>query len=129
MFWSSLTYILYVGANIKVIPIVLYISGILLGFGAACIWTAQSTFVQHCANYYENSNNFAINSNLGYFNGIFFLVYSMNRCVGNMSAAIVFDSNESNTFMYVVLTILGFIGCCGFCFIKLRTHYTHGDIV
>lgn len=120
MFWSSSTYILYVGVNITVIPFVLYIAAVLLGFGAACIWVAQSTFIQNCANNFERQQNLTMNSKLGYFNGVFFMIFSMNRFVGNIAVAIVFHSNESNAFMYIILTILGVIGCCGFCLIKLR---------
>ena len=119
MFWGAMAYPVYVAANINITPIILYIASSILGFGAGCLWVAQSIFIQDCSNYYELQHNLSINSRLGYFNGIFFMGFLFNRFVGSVIVCIVFELGQSNSVMYILLAIICFIGCFGFLFLKL----------
>src|SRR5690242_7520638 len=75
LFFSSLTYVLFIAANIKYNTWTLYISAFLLGLGAALLWTAQGVYVTISTNKYEQVNNLAPSSKLGFMNGIFFGVF------------------------------------------------------
>ena len=119
MFCGSLVYTIYVGANVGVSPIILYFASSLLGFGAASLWVAQQVFIQDCSNDYERRHNLAINSRLGYFNGIFFMGFMFNRFIGNIIVAIVFHLQQSTSFMYTMLAFMCLAGSFGFCFLQL----------
>ena len=56
-------------------------SAILLGVGAAVLWTAQGSYLTLCAN----------ELNLGLYNGVFFFLFIMNQLVGNVGAALILD--------------------------------------
>ena len=56
-------------------------SAILLGVGAAVLWTAQGSYLTLCAN----------ELNLGMYNGVFFFLFIMNQLVGNVGAALILD--------------------------------------
>jgi hypothetical protein len=41
MFFSAITYLLFILAHLKAIPALLFPASVLLGFGAALLWSAQ----------------------------------------------------------------------------------------
>ncbi|CAF4273478.1 unnamed protein product, partial [Adineta steineri] len=84
---SSLTYLLFIAANIKYIKWVLYISAFLMGLGAALIWTAQGAYVAIATNKYEQVNNLEPSSRQGFTNGMFFV---MSAIAGLGSFSLIF---------------------------------------
>lgn len=62
LFFSSLTYFTYTIIFLHPIPYVLEIVSVILGLGAAVIWTAQGNYLT------ENSDNKTIDRNTGKIN-------------------------------------------------------------
>lgn len=119
MTFSSLGYCLCIAANISDFPpIIIYLSSLLVGFGAACIWVSQQLYITQCANYYEINNNHELNSKLGYFNGLFYMIYNFKKIVGPAIGAISLSLGASISSMYSILTFLCLCGGLGFLTLK-----------
>eukprot|EP01084_Bolivina_argentea_P094887 170601_1 len=93
LFVGALTYGLFVASYIHLINIVLYVSSGLLGIGAAFLWIAEGQFVTSCANEFEYQFLLPFNSELGYFNGVFWFIFQFNQFFGNLLAALLFQFN------------------------------------
>ncbi|CAF4407215.1 unnamed protein product, partial [Adineta steineri] len=101
---SSLTYLLFIAANIKYIKWVLYISAFLVGLGAALIWTAQGAYVAIATNKYEQVNNLEPSSRQGFTNGMFFGIFSCNRVLGNLLASFLFHRKYNEWIIFTVMS-------------------------
>ena len=118
MFIGSATYAMYVGANIHEIDAVLYAAAAIMGLGAALLWVAQGTFITQCANEYEKKYGLAKNSQLGYYNGLFWSWMVANQAAGNGLAAILFFLDLPKWIIYVVFTSINVGGVCVFLLIR-----------
>eukprot|EP01084_Bolivina_argentea_P112628 200862_1 len=117
MFLGSSTYALYVGANIHEVSYILYTAAALEGIGAALMWVAQGSFITKCSHEYERKYDLPHNSQLGYFNGLFWSWMIANQFVGNSLAALLFYFDISTTTVYVIFTSINVMGVCVFLFI------------
>ena len=118
MFLGSATYALYVAANIHEINFILFSAAAIMGIGAALLWVAQGTFITQCSNEYENKYGLPRNSQLGYYNGLFWAWMVANQFVGNSLAALLFYFNIPTWIVYVVFTTINVGGVCVFLLIK-----------
>eukprot|EP01084_Bolivina_argentea_P176370 305230_1 len=119
MLFGSLAYCICIASNISDFPpLILYIASFLVGIGAAAIWVAQQMFITQCSNGYEIENNLEINSKLGYFNGLFYMIYGFKKIIGPAIGAISLTFGASVSLMYSILTLLCLIGSLGFLLLK-----------
>lgn len=127
MLFSSSSYAIYICCNLlfNSYNFILYMSAFLMGIGAACLWVAKSVFITQCSNAYEHSSQMTLNSQLGRFNGVFFMIYSASKTVGGLIGAIVFQFGQSVQFMYFVFAIVCISGCFTFLFIQLLNNTFH----
>ena len=63
-------------------------TALILGFGAAILWSAQGTYLTNLAGQEE----------LGRFNGIFFFVFQSTQIVGNMIGALVLGKTKAGEY-------------------------------
>ncbi|CAF1177990.1 unnamed protein product [Adineta steineri] len=115
---SSLTYILFIAANIKYIKWVLYISAFLVGLGAALIWTAQGAYVAIATNKYEQANNLEPSSRLGFTNGMFFSIYSCSLVFGNLLASFLFHRKYDEWIIFTVMSAIAGLGSFSLIFVR-----------
>ena len=115
---SSLTYVLFIAANIKYYRLLLFVSAFLLGLGAALLWTAHGAYVAISITKYERSNNLYASSSQGLLNGIFFGIYQFQSTVGNLLASYLFHLNYPQLTIFTILTVIAAIGSIGLIFIR-----------
>eukprot|EP01130_Rhizamoeba_saxonica_P007498 TRINITY_DN3031_c4_g1_i1.p1 TRINITY_DN3031_c4_g1~~TRINITY_DN3031_c4_g1_i1.p1 ORF type:complete len:379 (-),score=42.17 TRINITY_DN3031_c4_g1_i1:246-1382(-) len=95
-FWlGGAGYILFIIANIKIIPPLLILAGGLNGLSAAIIWNAQSVYVSRWTP--DGSEG----KNSGLFNGIMF----MNMVFGNIIVATLFKFEIKNAIVFSILAV------------------------
>lgn len=110
LFFGSLTYVAFVGANIEFNMYVLYTFSALLGFGASVLWCAQGVYISNCAGQHERSAGLPLGSTLGFFNGIFFFIFQCNQVLGNLLAALLFQKDVSTGTIFTVMTTICGLG-------------------
>ncbi|CAF1381624.1 unnamed protein product [Adineta steineri] len=115
---SSLTYLLFIAANIKYMKWVLYISAFLVGLGAALIWTAQGAYVAIATNKYEQANNLEPSSRLGFTNGMFFSIYSCSLVFGNLLASFLFHRKYDEWIIFTVMSAIAGLGSFSLIFVR-----------
>ena len=81
MIFGGITYDAFVAANIHEINAVLYAASVLIGIGAAAIWIGECSMITECSNVYERKYGYEINSQLGYFNGLFWMLFQCSQSV------------------------------------------------
>ena len=82
----------------------LIICAIINGFGAAIIWVAEGSYVASCA----------IPKTKGFFFGFFWVIYMSSQVVGSLIGATILENHESQTAMYVIMSILAFLASLAF---------------
>merc|ERR1711933_629488 len=98
------------------------------GVGAAFLWIAEGTFVTLCANEFEYEFLLPFNSELGYFNGIFWFIFQFNQFFGNLFAALLFQFDVSDKIIFIILTSVCFVGCLVFlCLQSFETRIRYFD--
>ncbi|CAF1487367.1 unnamed protein product [Adineta steineri] len=115
---SSLTYLLFIAANIKYIKWVLYLSAFLVGLGAALLWTAQGAYVAIATNKYEQVNNLEPSSRLGFTNGMFFSIYSCSLIFGNLLASFLFHRKYDEWIIFTVMSAIAGLGSFSLIFLR-----------
>eukprot|EP01083_Nonionella_stella_P081034 222990_1 len=118
LFIGGVTYALFVSSYIHLIDIILYVSSGILGIGSAFLWIAEGSFVTSCANEFEYEYLLPFNSELGYFNGMFWFIFQFNQFLGNLLAALLFQFDVAHQTIFSILTAVCFIGCIGFMFLQ-----------
>ena len=118
MILGSSTYALYIAANIYEIDFILFTTAAILGIGAALLWVAQGTFITQCSNFYELKYDLPRNSQLGYYNGLFWMWMVANQFVGNSIAAALSYAKMDLWIFYVVFTSINVGGVCVFLLIR-----------
>ena len=103
---GSLTYVLFVAANIVYVELLLYLSSGLLGLGASVLWTAQGAYISNCSALHEQTLGLPPSSTLGFFNGLFFSIFQVNQLLGNLLAAALFKADVSTGTIFIVMTAI-----------------------
>eukprot|EP01084_Bolivina_argentea_P188053 323806_1 len=115
---STLSYILFIGSNIKYNIVLLYVSAIFVGLSAPILWISKERLITDSSNYYEITNNLPLYSQIGYYNGIFWIIFLFHASLGSLFGAMVLESGFSTSVMYAVFTSLTIIGTVIFLFVK-----------
>ncbi|XP_005100171.2 UNC93-like protein MFSD11 [Aplysia californica] len=113
MFIGSLMYFLFVLQFLKPMVWALYLGSVLVGFGAAILWTGQGNFLT------INSDSETVSRN----SGIFWALLQCSLLFGNMYSYFVFQgatviSSEQRTKLFIALSAAGLLGCL--CLLLLR---------
>ncbi|CAF1286467.1 unnamed protein product [Rotaria sordida] len=91
---GEIAYILYLSANIRPIPIFMYISAACLGLASAPLWTCQATYISCIARYHAHNKQKKVENIISLFFGIFFAFYGTSNIWGNLIS--YFILNQSN---------------------------------
>ena len=116
---SSITYVLFIAANIRYHRWVLYLTSFLLGLGAALLWTAHGVYITVSTSEHEQVNNLPTSSTRGLMNGIFFGLFQLNQTVGNLLASFLFRFKYDQWIIFTVMT--GFAACGSLTLVFLRS--------
>ncbi|XP_059141605.1 UNC93-like protein MFSD11 isoform X2 [Physella acuta] len=113
LFFGSLLYVLFVASFLKPMVWALYLGSVLVGFGAAVLWTAQGNFLT------INSNAETVARN----SGIFWALLQCSLLIGNLYSYFVFQgkseiSESERTKLFAALTGAGLLG--SLCLLILR---------
>nr|VZI02272.1 unnamed protein product [Spirometra erinaceieuropaei] len=105
MFGGSLAYVIFLASFFKPITWIIYCSSIILGVGAAVLWTAQGVFITNCSKTDELHRNF----------GVFWMLFQFSGVIGNLYTYLHLSNVESITAdvripMYAVLTTVCALG-------------------
>jgi len=115
---SSLTFVLFIAANIKYNTPTLYLSAFLVGLGGALLWTCQGVYVAVSINKYERVNNLVPSSTQGFLNGIFFGIFQLNLTIGNLIASFLFRLNYHQWIIFTIMTVIAGIGVISLIFLR-----------
>lgn len=107
---GSLTYAVFVAANIPFTAATMYPAGVLVGFGAALLWTAQGVYITRCAEFHEAVRGLPAGSTMGRFNGIFWSIFQVSQFAGNLLVAVLFAEGVSTRAVFVVTTAVATAG-------------------
>jgi hypothetical protein len=121
---SSLTYASFVGVNIYFNKYVLYCISFLLGIGSSLIWTAQGVYVLLSTKQHEIINQYELSSKRGYFNGLFFSFYQLNRTIGPIIASLLFYIHLKQWLIFLIMTIICICGSISLIFLR-NVHTKH----
>lgn len=91
---SQVTYLLYVLANIYPIGGLMFPAAILVGLGAAPLWTSQSTYVTQIGNVYAHVKKIKADAKVAQFFGIFFMLFQTSQIWGNLISYFVLRTNR-----------------------------------
>ena len=121
---GSVSYVLFVAANIEYNEAALYASSALLGVGASVLWTAQGVYVNSCAEGHEAALALPRGSTLGLFNGIFWSLFQTNILLGSLLAAALFANDVSTAVIFIVMTAICAAGSISLCFLPKQQPVT-----
>ncbi|KAI2804911.1 DUF895 domain membrane protein [Blomia tropicalis] len=114
MILSGLTYIVFIANFLYPLTWLLYVVSVIVGLGAAVIWTAQGNYLTLCSNDQTMSRN----------SGLFWALLQCSLLWGNIFVFTYFKTDDNGvieksviTMTYVVLTIVGLIGVGCFIFL------------
>jgi MFS transporter, NAG-T family, sugar:H+ symporter len=110
LIFGSMTYVLYVAANIIYTPWSMYPAGFLLGVGAAVLWTAQGVYITRCSGYHEVANDLPLKSSIGFFNGLFFSIFQVNQLLGNLLVALLFLQDVATNVIFIITSLIAASG-------------------
>eukprot|EP00474_Spongospora_subterranea_P000251 CRZ00709.1 hypothetical protein [Spongospora subterranea] len=117
MFVGSITYVSFVFANIHYQKWMIYSTAIILGFGAALLWTAQGAFVTRSSKLHDHKTQQDQGSTLGVFNGVFFAIFQANQFLGNLIVAIMFQFKMDEVTIFKFCSLFCGIGCLAMLFV------------
>ncbi|CAF0859519.1 unnamed protein product [Rotaria sordida] len=104
LIFSSVAYVPFIASNIKYNRWTLYISGFLVGVGAALLWTAQGVYVTISTNKHEQVNNLVPSSTRGLMNGTFFGIFQLHQIIGNLLVSFLFHIKLDEWIIFTILT-------------------------
>lgn len=76
---SMLCYILYMGANFYAVWGTIVPSAIILGFGAAPLWSAKCTYLTQTATWYAKHTGTTVDDVVNRFFGVFFMIFQTSK--------------------------------------------------
>ncbi|KAL8590617.1 hypothetical protein ACOMHN_011053 [Nucella lapillus] len=90
-------YALYMAANFYAVIWLMTIAGIILGFGAAPMWSAKCTYLTQLGVWYARMTNQSEDAVINKFFGFFFMVFQTSQIWGNLiSSTVLEESPPSN---------------------------------
>ncbi|XP_792123.3 protein unc-93 homolog A [Strongylocentrotus purpuratus] len=92
---SEACYAIYTAANFYPSWATLIPASVLLGFGAAPLWTAKSTYLTTMAGAYSKLTGETVPSIVSRFWGIFFFFFQSSQILGNLISSLVFRQETS----------------------------------
>jgi len=97
LFIGGVLYLGFIVANIWPMWATLVPCAIILGVGAAIIWTAQGAYVTNSAMCFARMTGRPPRSSVGMFNGIFFGIFQLSMLIGNIISSLVLSSGDSSS--------------------------------
>ncbi|ESO90997.1 hypothetical protein LOTGIDRAFT_163509 [Lottia gigantea] len=92
---SMTGYILYMGANMHAIWALMAPAAVLLGLGAAPLWSAKCTYLTQTGVWYAKITNQSKDAVINKFFGIFFMLFQASQISGNLVSSLVFSKNNT----------------------------------
>ncbi|CAF1110563.1 unnamed protein product [Rotaria sordida] len=92
---GEIGYIFYIAANIKPLPVLMYISATLVGLAAAPLWTAKATYLNQIARYHSEHKKQTHEVSVSLFFGIFFALFGTNTIWGNLISYFVLNRSSN----------------------------------
>ncbi|CAF1497848.1 unnamed protein product [Rotaria sordida] len=118
LIFSSVAYVPFIASNIKYNRWTLYISGFLVGVGAALLWTAHGVYVTISTNKHEQVNNLVSSSTRGLMNGTFFGIFQLNQIIGNLLVSFLFHIKLDQWIIFTILTSICGLGTFSLIFLR-----------
>jgi len=97
LFIGGVLYLGFIIANIWPMWLTLVPCAVVLGIGAAIIWTAQGSYVTNAALYYAELSGKPPRSSIGMFNGIFFGIFQLSMLIGNIISSLVLRTDDESS--------------------------------
>ncbi|CAF1229691.1 unnamed protein product [Rotaria sordida] len=79
---GEIAYVLYISANIRPIPILMYIDAVCIGLASAPLWTCQATYTSYIAHYQQKKVADVVSLFFGIFFAFFFATTFVTCLVG-----------------------------------------------
>lgn len=112
--FSMLTYILYMVANFYATWGTIIPGAIILGLGAAPLWSAKCTYLTETGTWYAKMTGTTSDDIINRFFGIFFMIFQTSQIWGNLISSLVFSErgdNASISISYETLQLCGANDC------------------
>ena len=97
LFVGGVLYLGFIVANIYPMFETLIPFAILLGVGAAIIWTAEGSYVTKAAVGFAQLTKKPERSSMGLFNGIFFGIFQLSMLIGNIISSLVLSGSDESS--------------------------------
>ncbi|BFZ13336.1 hypothetical protein BsWGS_16375 [Bradybaena similaris] len=94
---SMIGYILYMCANFYAVKGTMITASIILGLGAAPLWSAKCTYLTQLGVWYAKLTSKDQDGIINLFFGFFFLFFQSSQIWGNLISSLVFASHEDNS--------------------------------
>ncbi|KAK3761070.1 hypothetical protein RRG08_022474 [Elysia crispata] len=94
---SMLGYILFMGSNMYAVIATMVPASIILGIGAAPLWSAQCTYFTQVGVWYAKITNRNKDAVINMFFGYFFLFFQSSQIWGNLISSLVFTPENDNS--------------------------------
>ncbi|KAK0041116.1 protein unc-93 A, partial [Biomphalaria pfeifferi] len=94
---SMIGYILFMGANFYAVKGTMIPASIILGMGAAPLWSAKCTYLTQIGVWYSKLTNQDQDGVINTFFGFFFLFFQTSQIWGNLISSLVFTPDKNKT--------------------------------
>uniref|UniRef100_A0A2C9JVH4 UNC93-like protein n=1 Tax=Biomphalaria glabrata TaxID=6526 RepID=A0A2C9JVH4_BIOGL len=94
---SMIGYILFMGANFYAVKGTMIPASIILGMGAAPLWSAKCTYLTQIGVWYSKLTNQDQDGVINTFFGFFFLFFQTSQIWGNLISSLVFTPDQNKT--------------------------------
>ncbi|XP_052817426.1 protein unc-93 homolog A-like isoform X2 [Mya arenaria] len=108
--FSMLCYILYMVANFYAVWGTIIPAAIILGIGAAPLWSAKCTYLTETGTWYAKMTGASHDDIVNRFFGIFFMIFQTSQIWGNLISSLVFSERGQNASSGVSAEILELCG-------------------
>ncbi|KAK7500311.1 hypothetical protein BaRGS_00008534 [Batillaria attramentaria] len=90
-------YALYMGANFYAVIWLMTVTGVILGIGAAPLWSAKCTYLTQIGVWYAKMTKQSEDAIINRFFGFFFMMFQTSQIWGNLISSEVFSSKPDNS--------------------------------
>lgn len=94
--FSMLCYILYMAANFYATWWTIMPSAVILGIGAAPLWSAKCTYLTQIGTWYAKMTGRTADDIINRFFGVFFMLFQTSQIWGNLISSLVFSERSEN---------------------------------
>lgn len=94
--FSMLCYILYMAANFYATWWTIIPSAVILGIGAAPLWSAKCTYLTQTGAWYARMTGRTEDDIINRFFGVFFMLFQTSQIWGNLISSLVFSERDGN---------------------------------